>query len=436
MGGEQDDEDRVPLLTSVSVVCREVPGVAVERRVLKRIEKFLDHSQRCWFDSACGQSLSLAKRVLARTGWSRDVAVNGLCHAGLAGRVDVIQWLCAVGESVGTVRTSELVTLQSFWSGSLTSIAASTGKTLLMQWLLEKGAPVNVKDGQGSTLLHTAGTRGHSSMVQLLLQNGANVNERNDKGQTPLHLASSVAMGKPSGLELLASANNTNGNRQTIPDTLERQVSIVQMLLDNGARANVKDCKGQTALHLASSAWMRDASIVELLLNRGARAFDLDDAGHIALHYAIVNSHFKAVEFFLTKCCNDELLPVKDLWNALFAAARGNHDGIIKHLVQELHVDVSVTNRRGRTALLEAVAACTFDSVGALLDQGADVNRADRFGVTPVMEACRQCDFDTLHVLLQHGGSVRDVDLAGRTAMHYAAEGSQRCDHYSVFNRD
>lgn len=380
---EQDEEERGPLLTSVAVLCREVLRVAVERRVLRTIEGFLDGSQRCWFDAACGKSLRLAKRVFARKGWSQELAVEGLCQAGSMGRLDVVQWLCATGEEVAGARTSELATQQSFWSGSLMSVAATTGQSSLMQWILQSGVPVETKDPQGQTVLHHAARYGHVSTVQLLLENGAQANERDDKGQTALHLATGVNMSD----HPMAKGLSTNGDTvEAYHSAMTRYLLLVQLLLDNGARVNEKDGKGQTPLHLASSVWTRDASVVELLVNHGAQSFAIDDAGRTALDHATVNRHFKAVEFFLTKCCGDDQPPLRDLWNALFAAARASQGNIIKVLAEGLHVDLSIVSRRGKTALLEGVASCSKESVKELLKQGADVHQSDKFGVTPVMD--------------------------------------------------
>ncbi|EGZ19965.1 hypothetical protein PHYSODRAFT_493967, partial [Phytophthora sojae] len=74
------------------------------------------------------------------------------------------------------------------------SVAATTGQSSLMQWILQSGVPVETKDPQGQTVLHHAARYGHVSTVQLLLENGAQANERDDKGQTALHLATGVNM--------------------------------------------------------------------------------------------------------------------------------------------------------------------------------------------------------------------------------------------------
>jgi len=60
----------------------------------------------------------------------------------------------------------------------------------------------------------------------------------------------------------------------------------VQLLLTNGAEADVKDQKGRTALHLASKNGHE--TVVQLLLRNGAELGVQDWKGHTALHLAVI----------------------------------------------------------------------------------------------------------------------------------------------------
>ncbi|KAG6620876.1 serine/threonine protein kinase [Phytophthora cinnamomi] len=162
MGAELDDEERVPLLASVAVVCREVPRVALEQRVMRRIEAFLDGSTKYPFMFSCGMSLGLVKRAFARMGWDRDRVVKGIYQAASEGKLDVVKWLCAMGEVEGHTRTIDLVReagpwyMRLQWNGSdpragylPLSVAASGGHLSAVQWLTGVGALVDQQDEEG-----------------------------------------------------------------------------------------------------------------------------------------------------------------------------------------------------------------------------------------------------------------------------------------------
>ncbi|CAF4937750.1 unnamed protein product, partial [Rotaria socialis] len=76
--------------------------------------------------------------------------------------------------------------------------ACRHGKNEVAEWLLNKGADVNLKllyDSQ-STPLHGAVYNEHISTVELLLAHGANVSLKNFHGSTPIDDAKSDEMTK------------------------------------------------------------------------------------------------------------------------------------------------------------------------------------------------------------------------------------------------
>ena len=64
--------------------------------------------------------------------------------------------------------------------------AARQGDAALLATYLDAGAPPNMTNSAGDSLLMLAAYHGHAPAVQLLLQHGADANAINDGGQTPL----------------------------------------------------------------------------------------------------------------------------------------------------------------------------------------------------------------------------------------------------------
>jgi ankyrin repeat protein len=64
--------------------------------------------------------------------------------------------------------------------------AARQGDAALLGGYLDAGAPANMANASGDSLLMLAAYHGHAPAVRLLLQHGADANAINDRGQTPL----------------------------------------------------------------------------------------------------------------------------------------------------------------------------------------------------------------------------------------------------------
>ncbi|KAJ2944215.1 hypothetical protein O0L34_g18194 [Tuta absoluta] len=103
-------------------------------------------------------------------------------------------------------------------------VACISGNKLLVERLLAKGHPVNVRDNAGWLPLHEACIHGRLEVANILINNGANVNDRggsNCDGITPLYDAAS------------------NGH-----------LDVVQLLLEKGAIPSLKTDFRETPLHV------------------------------------------------------------------------------------------------------------------------------------------------------------------------------------------
>jgi len=69
-------------------------------------------------------------------------------------------------------------------------IAAQQGFYSVVEFLVNCGADVNVRDSFEQTSLHCAASKGNTKVVEFLLNSGAQVNVCDDKKYTPLHFAS------------------------------------------------------------------------------------------------------------------------------------------------------------------------------------------------------------------------------------------------------
>ncbi len=118
--------------------------------------------------------------------------------------------------------------------------------------LIDKGADVNAKDENNSTLMHHAAASGRQKIVQRLRDRGAKINCQDVRGYTPLMYT----------------------NMQNMMDTL----------LKNDADINMQDNNGNTRLNHA--IYDGDAFEVDYLLNKGARTDILNHDNIDSLDYA------------------------------------------------------------------------------------------------------------------------------------------------------
>ena len=115
--------------------------------------------------------------------------------------------------------------------------ASHDGMPGLVRLLLDHHADEYARDDDGNTALHFAAARGHVDVARLLLERGAEIDAQNDAGSTPLHRAS----------EGLREGNTV----------------VLQLLLDHGADAQVRNLDGKSASEVARGP--KQQEIVQLL---------------------------------------------------------------------------------------------------------------------------------------------------------------------------
>ncbi|MCS6712515.1 ankyrin repeat domain-containing protein [Brachybacterium sp. EF45031] len=82
--------------------------------------------------------------------------------------------------------------------------AARQGATAQLTPVLDQGAPLEMRDSAGNTMLMLAAYHGHAGLVAELARRGADVDALNDRGQSPL--AGAVFKGFTDVVETLVAA--------------------------------------------------------------------------------------------------------------------------------------------------------------------------------------------------------------------------------------
>ena len=127
---------------------------------------------------------------------------------------------------------------------------------------------------------------------------------------------------------------------------------VAELLLEAGARKELRDPGGSTALMFAAQR-CRAELVVQLLLQAGAERDARDDEDSTALMYAACNGRVPAVRLLLEAGAQKDLRD-KDGRTALMDAARGGHVPVVE-LLLEARADQDVRDNDGMTAQMLAV---------------------------------------------------------------------------------
>jgi uncharacterized protein len=149
------------------------------------------------------------------------------------------------------------------------------------KYLIKRGAKIEIPDNVGYTPLIAASIQADPEMVQLLVESGASINVRPSSNilLTPL---------------VIAAANID-------PFKHEDSVSIIKILLDNKADINFQAGNGRTALIAASqsSNYSQAYEKAALLIDKGAKLDIVNNKGETALMLAISTGNNKLAKLLV-----------------------------------------------------------------------------------------------------------------------------------------
>ena len=308
--------------------------------------------------------------------------------------------------------------------------------------LLKAGADVNVAQGDGMTALHWSAENRSVEMATMLIYAGANVEAvTRIGGYTPLHLASRSGSAAIVQELLEAGANPTVASSAGGATPLHFAASAssrgsVISLLDHGAEIDARESAWeQTPLMFAAS--LGRTEIVELLLSRGADLSVTTSAVYLpALQdedRAARQRRDKVLDGFRAQNVSgsESWRPSPTEVQAAMESSRidpeesanPEEEGEDAYNEQvgvpggNSYADL-VGTMGGTTALIHAVREGHLETVGVLLDHGADINQPSAGDqTTPLLSAIINGYFDLALELLKHGADPRLASTAGTTPL-------------------
>ena len=243
-------------------------------------------------------------------------------------------------------------------------------------WLLGLAAPA--LGAMGRDDFFALVESGDIAEIEAAIQGGQDLEQENEVGWTPLFIA--VKRGDPDVVRLLLRASANPGHRANGDMTalhcamfgptkgcpLEKTLEIVNLLLlEDMSLANARNCDGMTPLHIAALIYS------EREIRNQIRQRDMKD--------------------------------IPRLLEVLLSAG----------------TDPNIKDKKGNTALHDAVLGSDDEVALLLIQSGADVSASDNEGATPIYLAAAMGQSRVVSALLAHGASP-DVGMEGVTPLHVA----------------
>lgn len=236
--------------------------------------------------------LDCARLLLAKGASANDTAADGksaLIVAAFSGQTGVATALLAAGADPNAAGAGYTALHVAALRGDLTLVQALLAAGANPQATVSRGSPVRRFGSQwalptpfvGATPLVVAAAYLETAVMRALLAAGATAEVRLPDGTSALHIATGDVIEKEARPSDLAKWNIVDSDAPQVPRPEADVLEAVRLLLDAGADVAHASGSGDTALHAAAMSNL--PAVIELLVERGARVDVKNAAGQTPL---------------------------------------------------------------------------------------------------------------------------------------------------------
>ena len=329
------------------------------------------------------------------------------------GHLDILKCLVENGADVNAATHDKSTPLM---------IASRYGHVNVVTFLIEHGANMDLKHKTGKTALHYVVYHNNDccDVLSCFIKNGADVNATTNDNSTPLMIASKKGLVNVVTflIEHGANVELQDNNGETALHYAVDSCDVLSFLIRNGADVNSRTYYKYTPLIIASRKGL--VNVVTFLIEHGAKLDLQDKEGRTALHHAVEfdrGGDSCDVLSCLIRNGADVNARTNDNSTPLMIASKKGHLNEVNFLVEH-GANMGLQDKNGERALHYAVGSC--DILGCLIRNGANVNTCAHDNSTPLMKASLKGHMNAVILLVECGANMDQQDQNGDTALHYA----------------
>ena len=282
-----------------------------------------------------------------------------------------------------------------------------------------------LRDVQGSTVLHIACSVGDAGLVKVLVNEfGADVNVCDGNMNTPLHVAALagkqevvLALFKEFGCDV-----NSKGfeGKSVLHCACEGgDVGLVTVLIkEYGADVNAQDESFNSPLHVAALAGQQEV-VIALIVKFGCGVLSKGFKGRSVLHCVCIQGYVGLVRALMNECMADNDVRDDNMNTPLHVAALAGKQEVALALIKEFGCDIDSKGFEGRSVLH---CACEGGDVGLvktlISEYNADIRLKCSKNYTPLVLAALKGVTEVVLSLVKE-----DDGEELRTVMYYACIG-------------
>ncbi|MBN1212652.1 MAG: ankyrin repeat domain-containing protein [candidate division Zixibacteria bacterium] len=310
------------------------------------------------------------------------------------------------------------------------NLAAFSGQVAVVEALLDIGADMNIGDNENSQPIHNAAVAGHIPVLELLLARGADIDSRDDNGMTPFLFSCSYRQLAAARFLLDKGADfratNKNGFPALLYAVIGRNVELAQLLIDNKVDVNQKTID-QGITPLFSAASFGQDEIFRLLIDNGAKINIKNNDGETPLFWALNPFSIEEARLLIEKGADVNARSNFNQTPLHNVAGRGTV--AIAQLLLDHGADINAANNNGWVPLTHACWSGP-EMVRFLILNGAEVNPPEYKDpdsncffrpTTPLHLAARHSDLEVSKILLENGARLNVRNQEGETPLYLAA---------------
>lgn len=259
----------------------------------------------------------------------------------------------------------------------------------------QKGNDVNKLTHDGRTYAFWAAYKGNAKLVEYLLENGAKTNITDDKGNTIINFAAASGQANTAVYDILTKYD----------------AELIKKTNPNGANAL-----------LLAAPYDKDFKLMTYFQSKGLDINSVDKAGNGIFNYAAKTGHIALMNSLLKK-------GIKGTDEAFIFAAngtRGSANGIeVYKYLERIGLNPNVSNEEGITPLhVLASRSKDLEIINFLLEKGLDVSTKDLKGNNAVMNAASRNDLIVVKTLVEKLKTINTINKHGQSALSLALKGN------------